>query len=134
MNPCDRKAFWSPNIPTFPMHRSLILALAFLFVFTAVADAGAFQRTTDRKAFVWNNDPRPGDGASWDGSVDSDGYATGFGTLTWSKNGEWVSKYSGPMSRGRLHGYINNIDSDGDAFAGTIKRGIKQSDWHRVRT
>jgi hypothetical protein len=37
------------------------------------------------------------------------------------------------MSRGRLHGYINNVDSDGDAFAGTIKRGLKQSDWHRVR-
>lgn len=116
------------------MNGSLLFSLAFIFAVTAGADAGAFRRTTDGRALVWNNEPRPGDSASWDGPVDSDGYATGFGTLTWFKYGEWAFKYSGPMSRGRLHGYINNVDADGDAFAGTIKRGIKQSDWHKIRS
>jgi len=115
------------------MNRSLLLSLSFLFAFTAAAAGGAYQPTTDKTAFVWNNYPAPYDEASWDGVVDADGYATGPGTITWSKNGEWTSKFSGPMVHGRLHGYIINVDADGSKFAGTFTRGIKQSDWHRVQ-
>jgi hypothetical protein len=114
------------------MNRPLILSLSILLAFTAVAAGGTYQRTTDETAFVWNNRPAPDDEVSWDGAVDADGYATGLGTVTWSKNGEWSSKYSGPMVRGRLHGFVNNVDADGSAFAGTFARGIKQSDWHRL--
>ena len=116
------------------MNRSLLLSLSFLFAFTAAAAGGAYQSTTDKTALVWNNYPAPYDEASWDGVVDADGYATGPGTITWSKNGEWTSKFSGPMVHGRLHGYITNVDADGSTFAGTFTGGIKQSDWHRVQT
>ena len=114
------------------MNRPLILSLSLVLAFTTVAAGGTYHRTTDKAALVWNNLPAIDDEASWDGAVDADGYATGVGTLTWSKGGEWVCKYSGLMVRGRLHGYVTNVDADGSAFAGTFTRGIKQSDWRRL--
>jgi hypothetical protein len=96
----------------------------FLFVFGALllsasgvfAD-GEYQRTKNGKTIVWNNDPKPGDEASWSGDRDRNGYATGFGTLTWyttEHKGEGGSarsvidgRYWGNMLRGKFDGPVN---------------------------
>jgi hypothetical protein len=50
---------------------------------TGTAFAGRYQRTKDGKTRVWNENPKPGDLATWSGARDAEGYATGYGTLTW---------------------------------------------------
>lgn len=50
---------------------------------TGTAFAGRYQRTTDNKTRVWNENPKPGDLVTWSGTRDAKGYATGYGTLTW---------------------------------------------------
>ena len=67
--------------------RSLILcavSILLLILAKSALTEGAYQRTEDRKkTLVWNNDPKPGDTATWSGGRDSDGYAMGPGTLNW---------------------------------------------------
>ena len=64
---------------------AVVLLLGVVFVTRSYA-GGAYQRTDDRKkTFVWNNEPQPGDAATWSGGRDAEGYATGPGTLTWSR-------------------------------------------------
>ena len=100
--------------------------------FASVINAGEYQQTSDRQAYVWNNYPRPGDSASWSGNRDSQGYATGYGTITWYKNGRWASRYSATMVNGKLTGFVTNQDADGRRFQGTYVNGKQSSDWSEV--
>src|SRR4030095_15954790 len=99
---------------------------------TPAASAGKYQRTNDGRTYVWNNYPTAGDSASWSGATDSQGYATGYGTLTWYKNGNWASRYAAPMVRGRLNGFVKNQDANGKRFQGTYVNGNKSLDWSEV--
>jgi len=86
----------------------LLLSLA-----TSIAADGRYQRTKDGKTMVWNDDPTPGDVASWSGDRDSEGYADGFGTLTWYTGATREGKetlyayYFGNMVRGKFNGPVN---------------------------
>jgi hypothetical protein len=60
------------------VHSALLILL-----FTGAALAGQYQRTKDGRTLVWNENHKPGDLVSWSGKRDADGYATGYGTLTW---------------------------------------------------
>jgi hypothetical protein len=62
----------------FFLYRTL---LALLFSGTALA--GQYQLTKDDKTLVWNEDHKAGDLVSWSGKRDADGYASGYGILTW---------------------------------------------------
>ncbi|HJT80344.1 MAG TPA: hypothetical protein VJ719_04025 [Chthoniobacterales bacterium] len=83
-------------------------------VASASAD-GVYQRTKDEKTLVWNDNPKPGDVATWSGKRDRDGYAVGFGTLTWYSNrsgghdskGTVFASFFGNMIRGKLDGPVN---------------------------
>jgi len=85
-----------------------------VFNATALAD-GIYQRTRDGKTIVWNQDPKPADQATWSGDRDRDGYANGFGTLTWFANSSQgaetrqtiYARYFGNMVRGRFDGPVN---------------------------
>jgi hypothetical protein len=112
--------------------RSLFLAWVLAFSFAAGLSAGQYQRTYDGHSYVWNNYPRSGDAAHWSGEADSQGYATGSGTLTWYKNSTWVSRYTGMMVSGRLSGFVTNEDADGKRFQGTYVNGKQSSDWAQV--
>ena len=74
---------------------------------------GNFQRTRDGKTLVWNNYPNPGDVATWSGSRDRDGYARGFGQLTWytKERGfakpQFYARYWGRMVNGKFEGPVN---------------------------
>src|SRR5438445_9180697 len=50
---------------------------------TGTAFAGRYQRTKNGRTRVWNENPKPGDLVTWSGARDAEGYATGYGTLTW---------------------------------------------------
>jgi hypothetical protein len=97
--------------------RFLFVCGALLLSTSGVFADGEYQRTKNRKTMVWNNDPKPGDEAAWSGDRDREGYATGFGTLTWytaQPKGESGSaksvvyvRYWGNMVRGKFNGAVN---------------------------
>jgi hypothetical protein len=126
--------------------RSLILCavsiLLLILAKSALAD-GAYQRTEDRKkTLVWNNDPKPGDAATWSGGRDSDGYATGSGTLNWfridrnfttgsnvfGRKRTPISSYSGTMVRGKFTGGVMTVDH-GKTYHATFVGGQKKGYW-----
>jgi hypothetical protein len=109
---------------------------------------GTYQHARDRRTVVWNNNPRRDDEATWSGERDSNGFATGYGTLTWYKvqravvtgsnlpsskgrvvGAVVISRYSGKMARGRFDGPVVNVDASGKMFHGTFVNGIKANDW-----
>jgi hypothetical protein len=118
-------------------------AVLLLSAHSASAGAGKYQRTTNGKALVWNNHPLPGDAATWSGDRDPEKYATGYGTLTWSRREQKnrtgsnipipqhieLTRYSGMMIRGRLDGPVVNVDANGKTFHGTFVDGRKTRDW-----
>ena len=126
--------------------RSLTLVgVSLLFIAqrqVAFAD-GAYQRTDDRKkTFVWNNDPQPGDAATWSGGRDSEGYAEGSGTLTWlrtekkSQTGSNIfgsrkvpiSRYTGNMVHGKFEGAVVTVDH-GRTYHATFADGQRKGTW-----
>jgi hypothetical protein len=128
------------NARAFVVFGALLLTLT--WVDAALAD-GAYQRTNDlKKAFVWNNDPQPGDIASWAGDRDADGYATGEGTLSWYKTGKTLltgsnvffrkkiptSRYSGNMVRGKFAGAVVTVDH-GKTYHATFTDGHRKGYW-----
>ncbi len=113
-----------------------------LFATDAYGD-GRYHRTKDGKTLVWNNNPRPGDAATWSGGRDSDGYATGQGTVTWFTmtpkftTGSNIPKdryieltrYTGKMLRGKLEGLVVRVDADGKTFHGNLVDGRRGKNW-----
>ena len=125
--------------------RSFVGFGALILLLTSVAyGGGAFQRTKDGKTLVWNNSPERGDAATWSGERDSDGYATGQGTLTWyrvdlkmsvgsnlpsQRQNIFIGRYSGNMVHGKFEGSVVNVDSSGKTFHGTYVKGKKTNNW-----
>jgi len=123
----------------------LFVCGALLLFANGAYGGGAYQRTKDGGTLVWNNYPRAGDKATWSGKRDSDGYATGYGTLTWDSveraivtgsnlpstrgRAAVLSRYSGKMVRGKLDGPVVNVDASGKMFHGTFVNGAKANDW-----
>jgi hypothetical protein len=95
--------------------------------------AGEYQTTKNGKTMVWNSLPKPGDVATWDGDRDREGYASGFGTLTWytSKSGTKPSVfaiYYGNMVRGKFEGPVNAHVKTKTAHA-VFTGGARTSPW-----
>jgi len=85
-----------------------------LLVLTGIASGeGNYQSTRDGKTLLWNNHPKAGDVATWSGARDRDGYARGFGQLTWYTKERGFSKpqfyarYWGRMVDGKFEGPVN---------------------------
>jgi hypothetical protein len=126
-------------------HRCFVLVLLLSVVSIAQSYAGgAYQRTDDRKKIlVWNNDPQPGDTATWSGARDAEGYATGPGTLAWSRLDRGfatgsnvstmrkrtpISSYSGTMVRGKFNGGVMTVDR-GKTYHATFADGQRKGNW-----
>jgi hypothetical protein len=120
----------------------LVLCSAFvLFTHSAFAD-GKYQRTNDRKIWVWNDDPQPRETVTWSGDQDDEGYAIGHGTLTWYTTRREVvtgssipvakpivyARYSGNMVQGKLHGPVN-VSAKGKIAHATFTAGKRNGDW-----
>ena len=92
----------------------MLLVYGTLLVLAEIARGdGNFQRTRDGKTLVWNNHPKPGDVATWSGSRDRDGYARGFGQLSWytKERGfakpQFYARFWGRMVDGKFEGPVN---------------------------
>ncbi len=86
--------------------RSIFLGVCLLA--TAASAAAEYQQTRDSRTTVWNESPKPGESASWAGARDKEGYATGFGTVTWyNADGTAYAVYYGNMVNGKLEGPVN---------------------------
>jgi hypothetical protein len=105
--------------------RLVVFGMLLISCTTCVFAEGAYQRTDDRKkTLVWNNDPQPGDAATWSGGRDSEGYADGPGTLTWLRTQRQfttgsniagskkvpISRYTGTMVHGKFEGAVVTVD------------------------
>jgi hypothetical protein len=109
-----------------------------LLVFANVAFGdGTYQRTKDGKTLVWNNHPKPGDEVKWSGDRDREGYASGFGTLTWyttpergtgSAKSALYARYWGNMVRGKLNGPVNS-HSKGKTNHAVFADGVRMTRW-----
>ena len=87
--------------------RSIFFGLC-LFTTAAFGAVGEYQQTRDGRTTVWNGSPKPGESASWAGARDKEGYATGFGTITWyTANGTVYAVYYGNVVNGKLEGPVN---------------------------
>ncbi len=126
--------------PGFIVFGALLLLL--ILAKGALAD-GAYQRTDDRKkTFVWNNNPKPDDTATWSGGRDAEGYATGPGTLQWfrtdrsfttgsnvfSPKKTLISSYSGTMVHGKFSGGVMTVDH-GTTYHATFVDGHNNGRW-----
>ena len=128
--------------------RCLFVCTTLLLFANGADGGGVYQHTRDRRTLIWNNSPRRDNEATWSGERDSNGYATGDGTLTWyrvqraivtgsnipSAKGRTVgavviNRYSGKMVRGRFDGPVVNVDASGKMFHGRFVNGTKANDW-----
>jgi len=128
--------------------RCLFVCTTLLLFANGADGGGVYQHTRDRRTLIWNNYPSRDDEATWSGERDSNGYATGDGTLTWyrvqraivtgsnipSAKGRTVgavviNRYSGKMVRGRFDGPVVNVDASGKMFHGRFVNGTKANDW-----
>ena len=128
--------------------RCLFVCTTLLLFANGADGGGVYQHTRDRRTLIWNNYPTRDDEATWSGERDSNGYATGYGTLTWyrvqraivtgsnipSAKGRTVgavviNRYSGKMVRGRFDGPVVNVDASGKMFHGRFVKGTKANDW-----
>ena len=125
-------------------HRFAGLALSLSLILVGGAYAGGTYQGTDdhKKALVWNNDPKPGDIATWSGDRDANGYATGPGTLQWfrvepgfltgsniaARKRTPISRYSGTMLHGKFNGGVMTVDH-GKTYHATFADGQKKGQW-----
>jgi len=128
--------------------RCLFVCTTLLLFANGAYGGGTFQHTRDRRTVIWNSCPKRDVEATWSGERDSDGFATGYGTLTWYKikravvtgsnippsggraaDAVVIDRYSGGMIRGRFDGPVVSVDASGKMFHGTFVKGTKADDW-----
>ncbi len=128
--------------------RCLFICTTLLLFANGAFGSGTYQHTRDRRTLIWNHNPKRDDEATWSGARDSNGFAKGYGTLTWYKvqrpivTGSNISsskgrvigavvsnRYSGKMVRGKFDGPVVNVDASGKMFHGTFVNGTKANDW-----
>ncbi len=108
--------------------RCFFVCGAVLLLFANGANAARYQRTRDGKTLVWNNLRGVAEEATWSGLRDLNGYATGEGTLTWYRLGNFVNSYTGKMVRGKFEGPV--IREQGQTrLQATFVNGDKVGDW-----
>jgi len=118
--------------------RFLFVCGALLGLASAALGDGIYQRTKDGKTMVWNSDPKPGDVAAWSGDRDRNGYANGFGSVTWYKerqqavtgasNSTIYARYFGNMVQGKFDGEVN-AHSKGKTAHAIFVDGRRSSHW-----
>jgi hypothetical protein len=101
-----------------------------LLSFVSIAfGEGTYQQTKDGKTIVWNDNPKPGDTASWFGDRDAEGYATRVGTLTWyTARGTVYARFRGNMVRGKFDGMVNGY-SKGKSGHAAFTDGQRTTRW-----
>ncbi|MEY2555675.1 MAG: hypothetical protein QOF93_819, partial [Verrucomicrobiota bacterium] len=89
--------------------RCILVCGTLLLLFANGANAARYQRTQDGKTLVWNSLRGVAQEVTWSGARDSDGYATGEGTLTWYRLGTFINSYTGRMVHGKFDGPVIRV-------------------------
>jgi hypothetical protein len=116
-----------------------LLVTLLLTVVDLANGEGAYQRTRNGKVLVWNDHPNAGDEATWSGGRDRDGYARGFGQLTWFTKEKGFDKpqlyarYWGRMVDGKLDGPVN-VHSQKKTHHAIFANGARVTHWTRGRS
>jgi hypothetical protein len=118
--------------------RFLFLCGALLLFANVAFGDGTYQRTKNGRTLVWNDHPKPRDEATWWGDRDREGYAHGFGTITWysveresethSANTALYARYWGNMVRGKLDGPVN-VHSKRKTHYAIFTDGVRRTRW-----
>ncbi len=122
--------------------RFLFACSALLLLASSAYGSGPYQRTEDGETLVWNNYSNSGDEATWSGDRDANGYATGYGTLTWYRverkvivgssiptvKRTLVARYLGNMTRGKLDGPVS-ADANGEILHAKFVDGSIAGSW-----
>ena len=118
--------------------RSLFVCGALLAFANVVLSDGTYQRTKNGRTLVWNNHPTPADEAAWWGDRDHEGYARGFGTVTWyrverksetsSAKPALYARYWGNMVRGKFEGAVN-VHAKGETHYAIFTGGVRRTRW-----
>jgi hypothetical protein len=91
----------------------LFVCVTLLVLMEVARGEGTYQRTRNGRTLVWNNNPKPGDEATWSGGRDRERFARGFGTLIWytketgSAKRALYARYWGRMIAGKFSGPVN---------------------------
>ena len=113
--------------------RRILVCGILVLLLANVANAARYQRATDGKTLVWNNLRGVAEQVTWSGARDSDGYATGKGTLTWYRLGSVVNSYTGKMVHGKFEGPV--IKEQGQTrLQATFVNGEKAGGWSEPRS
>ena len=114
------------------MNPKLILSFCALLAWASVAfGAGEYQQARDGKTTIWNWIPKAGETGSWSGDRDKEGYASGFGDLTWyNANGKVLGLYFGNMVHGRFEGAAN-VHVNGRVMHAYFVDGERVTGWAR---
>jgi hypothetical protein len=111
----------------------MLLCGALLLCASAPFAQGEYQQAKDGKTLIWNDTPRAGETATWDGDRDKENYATGFGALTWyTANGTVYGLYYGNMVHGKLEGPVN-VHINGRTAHAYFADGGRVTGWGRGR-
>lgn len=114
----------------------LFLVCCTLFVLTVefARGEGNYQSTRDGKTLIWNNNPKPGDVATWTGDRDRADYAHGFGRLVWytlesgADKPELYARYWGRMVNGKFEGPVN-VHAKRKTHYAIFIDGIRVTSW-----
>ena len=77
----------------------------FLLVFTFSSKAGEWIHDRQSGCAVWNPAPQPGETIEWSGAC-ADERASGYGILTWMRNGIGTETAKGNFAAGKLEGPV----------------------------
>jgi hypothetical protein len=114
--------------------RLLFVCVTLLVLMNVARGEGTYQRTRNGRTFVWNNHPKAGDEATWSGGRDHEGYARGFGTLTWytketgSAKPALYARYYGRMVGGKFNGPVN-VHSKKKTHYAIFDDGARTTHW-----
>jgi hypothetical protein len=113
--------------------RSIFVCGGLLLLASTSLAQGEYQQAKDGKTLLWNDTPRPGETATWDGDRDKENYATGFGALTWyTAKGTVYGLYYGNMVHGKLEGPVN-VHINGRTAHAYFADGGRVTGWGRGR-
>lgn len=92
----------------FPRFGFILICGGLLSLATGHVFAGEYQKARDGKTMIWNWQPKPAETGDWSGGRDKDGYASGFGDLTWyNADGKVFGLFYGNMAHGKFEGAVN---------------------------
>jgi ketosteroid isomerase-like protein len=123
--------------------RLFFACLAVLLLANGTHASGRYRFAEDGETLIWSDYPKSNHEATWSGDRDANGYASGYGTVTWYRvernfiigsiipgaKRTVVARYSGKMKEGKLGGQVVSADRNGKIFHALFVDGSRAGAW-----